>query len=108
MPDETDPSKTLNPAQSSYEKLPTTSYKGPYGEVVTTQRPPHRQFPQQAWGLQTVRRDTRSHARAHALKKRFWAVARGAACCAVAPPDMRFARRMQGNGRAGCAAMGCD
>ena len=31
----------------------TTSYKGAYGEVVYEKRPPHRQFPQQAWGLQT-------------------------------------------------------
>ena len=37
------------------KNLPTKSYHGPYGEVVTTQRPPHRQFPCQAWGLQTVR-----------------------------------------------------
>lgn len=28
-------------------------YDGPYGTVTTTKRPPHRQFPQQAWGLQT-------------------------------------------------------
>ena len=50
-----DPATTLNPAKAAYDSLATSSYKGPYGEVVTTQRPPHRQFPQQAWGLQTVR-----------------------------------------------------
>ena len=55
MPDDLDPAATLNPAMGSYKVLPTTSYKGPYGEVVSTQRPPHRQFPMQAWGLQTVR-----------------------------------------------------
>ena len=46
---------THNPAAAANDLLATTSYVGPYGEVVTTQRPPHRQFPQQAWGLQTVR-----------------------------------------------------
>ena len=35
------------------EPAATTSVKGAYGEVVYEMRPPHRQFPQQAWGLQT-------------------------------------------------------
>jgi hypothetical protein len=46
---------TLNPAADAQAQLGTTSYDGPYGTVVTQNRPPHRQFPQQAWGLQTVR-----------------------------------------------------